>query len=53
MGLEDPLDGKWQPTPVLLSGKSHGQKSLAGYSSWGCKESDMPEMTWHATGVQW
>ena len=29
--------GKWQPTPVFLSGKSHGQRSLAGYSPWGCK----------------
>jgi len=28
---------KWQPTPVFLSGKSHGQRSLAGYSLWGCK----------------
>ena len=28
---------KWQPTPVFLSGKSHGQKSLVGYSSWGLK----------------
>ena len=28
---------KWQPTPVFLPGKSHGQRSLAGYSSWGCK----------------
>ena len=26
---------KWQPTPVFLSGKSHGQKSLVGYSPWG------------------
>ena len=31
----------WQPTPVLLPGESHGQRSLAGYSPWGCKESDM------------
>ena len=30
-----------QLTPVFLPGKSHGQRSLAGYSSWGCKESDM------------
>ena len=30
-----PWRRKWQPTPVLLSGKSHGQRSLAGYSSWG------------------
>ena len=28
-------------TPVFLSGKSHGQESLTGYSPWGCKESDM------------
>ena len=28
---------KWQPTPVLLTGKSHGQRSLVGYSPWGCK----------------
>ena len=27
----------------VLPGKSHGQRSLAGYSPWGCKESDMPE----------
>ena len=26
---------KWQPTPVFLLGKSHGQRSLVGYSSWG------------------
>ena len=30
----------WQPTPVLLPGKSHGHRSLAGYSPWGHKESD-------------
>ena len=27
----------WQPTPVVLTGKSHGQGSLAGYSPWGHK----------------
>ena len=32
---------KWQPTPVFLLGKSHGQRNLAGYSPWGCKESDL------------
>ena len=26
---------KWQPTPVFLPGKSHGQRSLAGFSPWG------------------
>ena len=35
----------WQPTPVFLPGKFHGQRSLVGYSPWGCKESDMTEMT--------
>ena len=34
-----PWSKKWQPTPVFLPGKFHGQRSLAGYSSWGCKES--------------
>jgi len=33
---------KWQPTPVL-SGKSHRQRSLVGYSPWGHKELDMTE----------
>ena len=27
----------WQPTPVLLLGKCHGQRSLGGYSPWGNK----------------
>ena len=27
----------WQPAPVLLPGESHGQRSLAGYSPWGCR----------------
>ena len=34
---------KWQPTPVLLRGKSHGWRSLVGYSPWGHKESDTTE----------
>ena len=33
--------GKWQSAPVFLPGKLHGQRSLAGQSLWGCKESDM------------
>ena len=41
LGQEDPLERKWQPTPVFLPGESHGQMSLAGYSPWGGKESDM------------
>ena len=35
-----PWRRKWQPTPVLLPGKSHGPRSLVGPSSWGPKESD-------------
>ena len=34
---------QWHPTPVLLPGKSHGQRSLVGCSPWGRKESDMTE----------
>ena len=30
-------NGKWQPTPVFLPGKFHGQRSLVGYSPWGAK----------------
>ena len=33
----------WQPTPVVLPGESHGQRSLVGYSPWGHKELDMTE----------
>ena len=40
-----PWSRKWQPTPVFLPGKFHGQRSLAGYSLWGHKESDMAECT--------
>ena len=32
-----PWRRKWQPTPVLLPGEYHGQRSLAGYSPWGRK----------------
>ena len=38
-----PWRRKWQSTPVFLPGKSHGQRSLVGYSPWVCKESDTTE----------
>ena len=38
-----PWRRKWQPIPVFLPGKSHVQRRLAGYSPWGCKESDRTE----------
>ena len=34
---------QWQPAPVLLPGKSHGQRSLVGCSPWGHEESDTTE----------
>ena len=37
---EIPRRGKWQPTPVFLPGKLHGQRSLASCSPWGHRESD-------------
>ena len=42
-GSEDPLEKEMYSTPVLLPGKSHGWRSLVGYSPWGHKESDMTE----------
>ena len=46
-GQEDPLQESMTTTPVFLPGESHGQRSLVGYSPWGCKESDMTKVTWH------
>ena len=42
-----PWRRKWQPTPVFLPGKFHGQRSLVGYSSWGHEESDKTEHKAH------
>ena len=33
-----PWRSAWQPIPIFLPGKSYGQRSLVGYSAWGCKE---------------
>ena len=49
----DPWVGKipwrraWQPTPILLPGESHGQRSLVGCGPWGHKDSDVTEVTEH------
>ena len=40
-----PWSRKWQPTPVFVPRKSHGQRNLAGCSPWGHEESDTPEHT--------
>ena len=45
LGQDDPWGRKWQPMPVFLLGKFHGQKSLVVYSPWGHEESDIPEHT--------
>ena len=44
-----PGEGNGNPTPVFLPGKSHGQRSQAFYSQWGCKELDTTE---HINTVQ-
>ena len=46
-----PWSRKWQPTPVFLPGKSHGQGSLASHSPWGHKESDTTEHAIKYTAV--
>ena len=49
----DPEIGKipwrraWPPTPVFLPGESQGQRSLEDDSPWGCKESEVTEVTLH------
>ena len=42
LGWEDPLE-KGMAIPVFLPKEFHGQRSLAGYKSWSCKESDTTE----------
>ena len=37
------MDLQWQTTPVLLPGKSHGRRSLVGWSPWGREELDTTE----------
>ena len=45
LGQEDPLEKGTETPPVFLPGESHGQRSLEGYSPWGCKESDSTGLT--------
>ena len=42
-----PWRREWLPTPVFLLGEFNGQRSLVGYSPWGCKESDTTEQLTH------
>ena len=41
-GWEDPL---WEAQPSILAWRIYGQRSLVGYSPWGCKELDTTEKT--------
>ena len=43
LGREDAGRKEWLPIPEFLPGEFHGQRSLAGYSPWGRKKSDMTE----------
>jgi len=38
-----PCSRKWQPTPVFLPGKLHGQRTLVDYSPWGHTKSNTTE----------
>ena len=48
-----PWRRKWQPTPIFLPGKSHGLRSLVGYSPGGRKESDTTEQCHFHLRVEW
>ena len=43
LGLKDPLEKGMATYSSILAWRFHGQRSLAGYSPWDCKESDMTE----------
>ena len=47
LGQEDPLEKGMVTHSGILPGKSHGRRSLVGYSPWGHKEWDMTEVTEH------
>ena len=47
-----PKRQKRQSTPVYLPGEPHGQRSLSGYSPWGCKELSTTEhVSMHADNI--
>ena len=47
-----PWRRKWQPTPVFLPGKSHGQRSLVDYSPWGHRKVGQDLMTKQQQNIQ-
>ena len=48
-GLEDPLEGDMETHSSILENleNPHGQRSLGGYSLWGCKETDTDRESKH------
>ena len=50
LGWEDPLEEEMATHSSILAWESHGQRSLVGYSPWGCKELDTTEHT-HTIGL--
>ena len=51
LGEEDALEKGMATHSSILTGESHGQRGLVGYSPWGCKELDMTEHT-HVRGIE-
>ena len=49
LGSRRPLEKEMDTYSSILAGESHGQRSLAGDSPWGCKESDTAEQLTHNT----
>jgi len=52
-GQEDALAEGMATHSSILAWRIHGQRSLVGYSPWGCKESDTTEVTSHAGTHSW
>ena len=48
-----PWERKWQLTPIFLPGKSHGQRSLVGYSPWGCSLTQLSNWTTTLKKKRW
>ena len=54
LGWEDLLEKEMATHSSILAGKSHGQRSLAGYSPWGHRESNTTEClsnNWAVLGI--
>ena len=50
---KSPWRREWLPTSVFLPREIHGQRSLVGYSPWGCEESDMKEQLTLPLSMKW